>query len=194
MSFNLSFKGSINSAMYLSLERFVSFSFFAISVYISRLVYFSDRSSSSVLMAYSPMLEQIGKHSGCDLRIKVKGDLEVDEHHTIEDTAITLGEAFYKCLTDKRGIERYGFCLPMDDNLCSVAIDFGGRSWLVFDATFKREYIGDLPTEMIYHFFKSFSDASRMRWPRGKNIWYSCFGEVMPSRKELLSRRKNIWY
>jgi len=117
---------------------------------------------STGLKFFDHMLEQIGKHSGCDLRIKVKGDLEVDEHHTIEDTAITLGEAFYKCLTDKRGIERYGFCLPMDDNLCSVAIDFGGRSWLVFDATFKREYIGDLPTEMIYHFFKSFSDASRM--------------------------------
>jgi imidazoleglycerol-phosphate dehydratase/histidinol-phosphatase len=111
---------------------------------------------------FDHMLEQIGKHSGSDLSIKVKGDLEVDEHHTIEDTAIALGEAFGKALGNKRGIERYGFYLPMDDCLCSVAIDFGGRSWLVYDANFKREFIGDLPTEMIFHFFKSFSDAARM--------------------------------
>lgn len=111
---------------------------------------------------FDHMLEQIGKHSGSDLSIKVKGDLEVDEHHTIEDTAIALGEAFGKALGNKRGIERYGFYLPMDDCLCSVAIDFGGRSWLVYDAEFKREFIGDLPTEMIVHFFKSFSDAARM--------------------------------
>ena len=111
---------------------------------------------------FDHMLEQIGKHSGSDLSIKVKGDLEVDEHHTIEDTAIALGEAFGKALGNKRGIERYGFYLPMDDCLCSVAIDFGGRSWLVYDAEFKREFIGDLPTEMIFHFFKSFSDAARM--------------------------------
>lgn len=111
---------------------------------------------------FNHMLEQIGRHSGCDLKIKVKGDLEVDEHHTIEDTALALGEAFLKTLGDKRGIERYGFSLPMDDCLCSVALDFGGRPWLVFDAEFKREYIGDLPTEMIYHFFKSLSDASKM--------------------------------
>ena len=111
---------------------------------------------------FDHMLEQIGKHSGSDLSIKVKGDLEVDEHHTIEDTAIALGEAFGKALGNKRGIERYGFYLPMDDCLCSVAIDFGGRSWLVYDANFKREFIGDLPTEMIVHFFKSFSDAARM--------------------------------
>lgn len=114
------------------------------------------------LKFYDHMLEQIGKHSGSDLTIKVKGDLEVDEHHTIEDTAIALGEAFYKALGNKRGIERYGFYLPMDDCLCSVALDFGGRSWLVYDAEFKREYIGDLPTEMILHFFKSFSDAAKM--------------------------------
>ncbi|MDR3652016.1 MAG: bifunctional histidinol-phosphatase/imidazoleglycerol-phosphate dehydratase HisB [Paludibacter sp.] len=114
------------------------------------------------LKFFDHMLEQIGKHSGSDLKIKVKGDLEVDEHHTIEDTAIALGEAFYKALGNKRGIERYGFCLPMDDCLCSVALDFGGRAWLVFDAEFKREYIGDLPTEMIFHFFKSFSDAAKM--------------------------------
>jgi len=111
---------------------------------------------------FDHMLEQIGKHSGSDLSIKVKGDLEVYEHHTIEDTAIALGEAFGKALGNKRGIERYGFYLPMDDCLCSVAIDFGGRSWLVYDANFKREFIGDLPTEMIFHFFKSFSDAARM--------------------------------
>jgi len=114
------------------------------------------------LKFFDHMLEQIGKHSGSDLTIKVKGDLEVDEHHTIEDTAIALGEAFGKALGNKRGIERYGFYLPMDDCLCSVALDFGGRAWLVFDAEFKREYIGDLPTEMIYHFFKSLSDAARI--------------------------------
>jgi imidazoleglycerol-phosphate dehydratase/histidinol-phosphatase len=114
------------------------------------------------LKFFDHMLEQIGRHSGSDLTINVKGDLEVDEHHTIEDTAIALGEAFGKALGNKRGIERYGFYLPMDDCLCSVALDFGGRAWLVFDAEFKREYIGDLPTEMILHFFKSFSDAARM--------------------------------
>ena len=119
-------------------------------------------SISTGLKFFDHMLEQIGKHSGSDLTIQVKGDLEVDEHHTIEDTAIALGEAFGKALGNKRGIERYGFYLPMDDCLCSVALDFGGRAWLVFDAEFHREYIGDLPTEMIYHFFKSFSDAARM--------------------------------
>lgn len=114
------------------------------------------------LKFFDHMLEQIGKHSGSDLIIKVNGDLEVDEHHTIEDTAIALGEAFGKALGDKRGIERYGFYLPMDDCLCSVALDFGGRAWLVYDAEFKREYIGDFPVEMILHFFKSFSDAAKM--------------------------------
>lgn len=117
---------------------------------------------STGLKFFDHMLEQIGKHSGCDLTIQVNGDLEVDEHHTIEDTAIALGEAFRTALGDKRGIERYGFYLPMDDCLCSVALDFGGRAWLVYDAEFKREYIGDLPTEMILHFFKSFSDAAKM--------------------------------
>lgn len=111
---------------------------------------------------FDHMLEQIGKHAGCDLSIEVKGDLHVDEHHTIEDTALALGEAFSKALGDKRGIERYGFCLPMDDCLCSVALDFGGRPWLVYDVTFKREYIGDFPTEMALHFFKSMSDAAKM--------------------------------
>lgn len=111
---------------------------------------------------FDHMLEQIGKHSGIDLTIRVKGDLEVDEHHTIEDTAIALGEALAKALGDKRGIERYGYTLPMDDCLCSVALDFGGRPWLVWDTTFTREKIGDMPTEMFLHFFKSLSDGARM--------------------------------
>lgn len=109
---------------------------------------------------FDHMLEQIGRHSGCDLTIQVNGDLHVDEHHTIEDTGLALGEAFKKALGDKRGIDRYGFCLPMDDVLAQVAIDFGGRPWLVWDAEFKREKVGDMPTEMFHHFFKSFSDAS----------------------------------
>lgn len=117
---------------------------------------------STGLHFFDHMLDQIGKHSGSDLTIKVNGDLDVDEHHTIEDTAIALGEVLLKALGNKRGIERYGFCLPMDDCLCQVALDFGGRSWLVFDADFKREKIGDMPTEMILHFFKSFSDAAKM--------------------------------
>ncbi len=115
---------------------------------------------STGLHFFDHMLEQIGKHSGADLTVKVLGDLHVDEHHTMEDTAIVLGEAFKKALGDKRGIERYGFCLPMDDCLVQVAIDFGGRPWLVWDAEFNREMIGDTPTEMFHHFFKSFSDAS----------------------------------
>ncbi|GAB6012205.1 bifunctional histidinol-phosphatase/imidazoleglycerol-phosphate dehydratase HisB [Viscerimonas tarda] len=117
---------------------------------------------STGLSFFDHMLEQIGKHSGMDLTIRVKGDLNVDEHHTIEDTAIALGEALNKALGDKRGIERYGFCLPMDDCLCSVALDFGGRAWLVWDVEFKREKIGDVPTEMFLHFFKSLSDAAKM--------------------------------
>lgn len=117
---------------------------------------------STGLGFFDHMLEQIGKHGGIDLTIRVKGDLDVDEHHTIEDTAIALGEALYKALGDKRGIERYGYALPMDDCLCSVALDFGGRSWLVWDAEFKREKVGDMPTEMFLHFFKSLSDAAHM--------------------------------
>ena len=117
---------------------------------------------STGLQFFDHMLEQIGKHSGCDLTVKVKGDLGVDEHHTIEDTAIALGEALWRSLGDKRGIERYGYCLPMDDCLCTVALDFGGRSWLVWDAKFNREYVGDMPTEMFLHFFKSLSDAAKM--------------------------------
>ncbi|MCC8154300.1 MAG: bifunctional histidinol-phosphatase/imidazoleglycerol-phosphate dehydratase HisB [Tannerellaceae bacterium] len=117
---------------------------------------------STGLGFFDHMLDQIGKHSGIDLKIQVKGDLEVDEHHTIEDTAIALGEALLESLGNKRGIERYGYCLPMDDCLCSVALDFGGRPWLVWNAEFKREKVGDMPTEMFLHFFKSLSDASKM--------------------------------
>ena len=111
---------------------------------------------------FNHMLEQIAKHANIDLYIRVKGDLEVDEHHTIEDTGLALGECLLKALGDKRGIERYGYCLPMDDCLCTVALDFGGRPWLVWDASFKREKVGDMPTEMFYHFFKSLSDAAKM--------------------------------
>ena len=111
---------------------------------------------------FNHMLEQIAKHGNMDLTVKVKGDLEVDEHHTIEDTGLALGECLYEALGNKRGIERYGFCLPMDDCLCQVALDFGGRPWLVWDATFQREKIGDMPTEMFLHFFKSLSDTARM--------------------------------
>ncbi|HVV55530.1 MAG TPA: bifunctional histidinol-phosphatase/imidazoleglycerol-phosphate dehydratase HisB [Mucilaginibacter sp.] len=110
---------------------------------------------------FDHMLEQIARHGSIDLEIEAKGDLHIDEHHTIEDTGIALGELFAKALGDKRGIERYGFCLPMDDCLAQVAIDFGGRNWIVWDAEFKREKIGEMPTEMFFHFFKSFSDASR---------------------------------
>lgn len=131
---------------------------------------------STSLGFFDHMLEQIGKHSGMDLTIQVKGDLNVDEHHTIEDTGIALGECIAKALGNKRGIGRYGFCLPMDDCLCTVetdfghvseaqtqvALDFGGRPWLVWDAEFHREKVGDMPTEMFLHFFKSFSDSARI--------------------------------
>ncbi|MBT8266640.1 MAG: bifunctional histidinol-phosphatase/imidazoleglycerol-phosphate dehydratase HisB [Bacteroidia bacterium] len=110
---------------------------------------------------FDHMLEQIAKHGQIDLDVSVKGDLEIDEHHTIEDVAITLGESFAKALGNKKGIERYGFLLPMDDCLAQVAIDFGGRTWLVWDAEFKREMVGEMPTEMFMHFFKSFSDAAK---------------------------------
>ncbi|MEL6811985.1 MAG: bifunctional histidinol-phosphatase/imidazoleglycerol-phosphate dehydratase HisB [Bacteroidota bacterium] len=110
---------------------------------------------------FDHMLDQIARHGQMDLNVDVKGDLEVDEHHTIEDTAIALGEAFHKALGDKLGIDRYGFCLPMDDCLAQVAIDFGGRNWLVWEADFKREMIGKMPTEMFFHFFKSFTDGAR---------------------------------
>ncbi|QLE02756.1 bifunctional histidinol-phosphatase/imidazoleglycerol-phosphate dehydratase HisB [Galbibacter sp. BG1] len=110
---------------------------------------------------FDHMLDQISRHGQMDLTVKVNGDLEVDEHHTIEDTAIALGEVFSKALGNKLGIERYGFCLPMDDCLAQVAIDFGGRNWLVWEAGFKREMIGQMPTEMFYHFFKSFTDGAK---------------------------------
>jgi len=109
---------------------------------------------------FDHMLDQLARHSGSDLTVKVKGDLHIDEHHTIEDTALALGSAYREALGDKMGIERYGFSLPMDDCLAQVALDFGGRPWLMWEADFKREKIGDMPTEMFYHFFKSFSDTS----------------------------------
>ena len=120
---------------------------------------------------FDHMLEQIAKHGNMDLNIEVKGDLYVDEHHTIEDVGIALGEVFAKALGSKKGIERYGFLLPMDDCLAQVALDFGGRSWLVWDANFKREKIGEMPTEMFSHFFKSFTDGSK------SNLNIKCEGE-----------------
>lgn len=110
---------------------------------------------------FNHMLEQIARHGSIDLSIKAKGDLHIDEHHTIEDVGIALGEIFTKAIGDKKGIERYGFCLPMDDCLAQVAIDFGGRNWIEWKAEFKREKVGDMPTEMFFHFFKSFSDAAK---------------------------------
>mgnify|MGYP004626621167 FL=1 len=117
---------------------------------------------STGLGFFDHMLEQIGRHGMCDLTIHTMGDLNVDEHHTIEDTAIVLGECLLKALGNKRGIERYGYCLPMDDCLCQVALDFGGRAWLQWGTEFRRERIGDVPTEMFMHFFKSLSDAAQM--------------------------------
>lgn len=116
---------------------------------------------STGIKFFDHMLDQLARHGHVDLELTVKGDLEVDEHHTIEDTAIALGEAFSKALGNKLGIERYGFCLPMDDCLAQAAIDFGGRNWLVWEADFKREMIGQMPTEMFYHFFKSFTDGAK---------------------------------
>jgi len=120
---------------------------------------------------FNHMLDQIARHGNIDLKVKVDGDLHIDEHHTIEDTGIALGEVFNKLLTDKRGMERYGFALPMDDSEAKVLIDFGGRSWITWDAKFKRERVGDMPTEMFYHFFKSFSDAAKC------NLTISCQGD-----------------
>lgn len=116
---------------------------------------------STGLGFFDHMLNQLGRHGGMDLMVQVKGDLHVDEHHTIEDTAITLGEAFREALGNKRGIERYAFTLPMDDALAQVALDLGGRPWIEWDVSFKREMIGDVPTEMFFHFFKSFTDGAR---------------------------------
>jgi imidazoleglycerol-phosphate dehydratase/histidinol-phosphatase len=120
---------------------------------------------------FDHMLDQIARHGKIDLTILTQGDLHIDEHHTIEDTGIALGEAFAKALADKRGIERYGFALPMDEASAKVLIDFGGRNWMVWNALFKREKIGDMPTEMFYHFFKSFSDAARC------NLHIECHGD-----------------
>ncbi len=118
-------------------------------------------SISTGLGFFDHMLDQIARHGNIDLNITTKGDLHIDEHHTIEDTGIALGETFALALADKKGMERYGFCLPMDDCEAQVSIDFGGRNWIVWDAEFKREKIGEMPTEMFFHFFKSFSDASK---------------------------------
>lgn len=120
---------------------------------------------------FDHMLEQIARHAKLDLTIRCDGDLHIDEHHSIEDTGIALGEAFAKALVDKTGMERYGFALPMDDAEAKVLIDFGGRSWIVWDASFQREKIGEMPTEMFFHFFKSFSDAARC------NLNVACSGE-----------------
>ena len=120
---------------------------------------------------FDHMLDQIARHGKLDLSIQTKGDLHIDEHHTIEDTGLALGEAFAIGLADKRGMERYGFALPMDEASAQVLIDFGGRNWLVWDAQFQREKIGEMPTEMFYHFFKSFSDAAKC------NLNISCKGE-----------------
>jgi imidazoleglycerol-phosphate dehydratase/histidinol-phosphatase len=126
---------------------------------------------STGLGFFDHMLDQVARHGKMDLVIKTQGDLHIDEHHTIEDTGLALGEAFAKVLTDKRGMERYGFALPMDEAEAKVLIDFGGRNWLVWDATFNRERIGEMPTEMFHHFFKSFSDAAKC------NLNISCKGD-----------------
>jgi imidazoleglycerol-phosphate dehydratase / histidinol-phosphatase len=126
---------------------------------------------STGLGFFDHMLEQIARHGKMDLYITTKGDLHIDEHHTIEDTGIALGEAFAKALADKRGMERYGFALPMDEAEAKVLIDFGGRNWIVWNALFKREKIGEMPTEMFFHFFKSFSDAARC------NLNIECHGD-----------------
>ncbi|MBK7148931.1 MAG: bifunctional histidinol-phosphatase/imidazoleglycerol-phosphate dehydratase HisB [Bacteroidetes bacterium] len=122
---------------------------------------FGKAEVSTGLHFLNHMLEQIARHGGVDLTVTAQGDLHIDEHHTIEDTAITLGETFALALGDKKGIERYGFCLPMDDALAQVTLDFGGRNWIEWNATFQREKVGDVPTEMFFHFFKSFSDAAK---------------------------------
>lgn len=147
---------------------------------------------------FDHMLEQLGKHSGVDLKVIVSGDLHIDEHHTIEDTGIALGEAFAKALGNKAGIERYGFLLPMDDCLAQVAIDFGGRPWLVWDAEFKRERIGDMPTEMFFHFFKSFSDGAKCNLniqAKGENEHHkieSIFKALAKSIKQAFKRSESM--
>ena len=128
-------------------------------------------SISTGLGFFDHMLEQIARHGKIDLSIKAEGDLHIDEHHTIEDTAIALGEAFAKALADKRGMERYGFALPMDEADAKVLIDFGGRNWIIWNALFRRERIGEMPTELFFHFFKSFSDAAKC------NLNIECHGD-----------------
>jgi imidazoleglycerol-phosphate dehydratase / histidinol-phosphatase len=146
---------------------------------------------------FDHMLEQLGKHSVIDLTIKVNGDLHIDEHHTIEDTAIALGESFLEALGDKKGIERYGFFLPMDDANAWVGLDFSGRAWLEWDAKFKREKLGDVPTEMLFHFFKSFSDAAKCNLhikAKGKNEHHkieAIFKAVARSIKQAVKREGN---
>jgi imidazoleglycerol-phosphate dehydratase/histidinol-phosphatase len=120
---------------------------------------------------FDHMLDQIARHGKLDLQVRTEGDLHIDEHHTIEDTGIALGEAFAKALFDKRGMERYGYALPMDEADAKVLIDFGGRNWIVWDASFQREKVGEMPTEMFFHFFKSFSDAAKC------NLNISCQGD-----------------
>lgn len=120
---------------------------------------------------FDHMLDQIARHGKIDLTVETRGDLHIDEHHTIEDTGIALGEAFARALSDKRGMERYGFALPMDEAEAKVLIDFGGRNWLVWNTSFRREKVGDMPTEMFFHFFKSFSDAARC------NLNIECYGD-----------------
>lgn len=146
---------------------------------------------------FDHMLDQIARHGKMDLKIEVSGDLYVDEHHTIEDTGIALGEAMAKVLSDKRGIERYGFALPMDDTEAKVLIDFGGRSWIVWDAEFKREKVGDMPTEMFYHFFKSFSDAARCNlniYCRGDNEHHKIEAIFKAFAKSIcMAVRKDKW-
>lgn len=153
---------------------------------------------STGLGFFDHMLEQIGKHGGIDLTIKVKGDLYVDEHHTIEDTGLALGECLLQALGNKRGIERYGYCLPMDDCLCQVALDFGGRPWLIWDAEFKREKIGEMPTEMFFHFFKSLSDTAKMNLnikAEGDNEHHKIEGIFKALARALkMSVKRDIYY
>ncbi len=145
---------------------------------------------------FDHMLHQIARHGCIDLTVRVKGDLAVDEHHTIEDTGIVLGECLLKALGSKQGIERYGYVLPMDDSLCRVALDFGGRAWLVWDVQFNREKIGDVPTEMFFHFFKSFSDAARINlniWAEGDNEHHKIEGVFKALAKSIkMAIRRDI--
>lgn len=147
---------------------------------------------------FDHMLEQIGRHGSMDLTIHTKGDLHVDEHHTIEDTALALGECLYRALGNKRGIERYGYALPMDDCLCQVCLDFGGRPWLVWDAEFRRERIGEMPTEMFLHFFKSLSDAARMNLnikAEGQNEHHKIEGIFKALARALkMAVKRDIWH